>query len=524
MKVLVADPLGQGGIAILSQYAQVDVKTKLKPEEIISVIGDYEALIVRSQTKVTADIIEAGKKLQVIGRAGVGVDNIDIPTATRRGIIVVNAPTGNTVSAAEHTIALMLSLARHIPQANVLLKSGVWRRSDLMGTEVKGKTLGTIGLGNVASEVARRARGLEMKLIGHDPFISSERAQNLQVELVSLEKLLKESDFISLHVPMTPQTRRLIGTRELAMVKPTVCIINTARGGLINEEALLKAIKENRVAGAAIDVFVTEPMTKSSLFSSDKIIVTPHLGASTTEAQAMAATDVARQVIDVFKGLPARYAVNAPFISPEILPLLAPFLKVAATVGSLVSQLVEGQMKSIKIKYNGEIAKYDTNVLKAVILGGLLEAISEERVNLVNANIVAARRGLAVMEQGEVSCENYANLITVEVDTSTSSTTVAGTVLHGESHVVRVNNYWIDIVPTGGYFLFCDHRDCPGLIGAVGKITGDADINISAMYVGRLKPRGQALMILALDEPLPEEQGQQILAMPDVSSAKLVKI
>jgi D-3-phosphoglycerate dehydrogenase len=363
-----------------------------------------------------------------------------------------------------------------------------------------------------------------MKVIAYDPFISPERAHNLKVKLVSFEQLLKESDFISLHVPMTPQTKRLIGAKELAMVKPTVCIINTARGGLIKEEALLKAIKENRVAGAAMDVFAVEPTTKSILFENDKIIVTPHLGASTTEAQAMAATDVAKQIIDVFKGQPARYAVNAPFISPEILPVLAPFLKVAITVGSLVSQLAEGQMKSIKIKYNGEIANYDTNALKAIILGGLLEGISEERVNLVNANIVAARRGLAVVEQKEIACENFTSLITIEVATTTGVTTVAGTILRDESHIVQVNNYWIDIVPTGGYFLFSDHRDRPGLIGAAGKLTGDADINISYMHLGRLKPRGQALMILALDEPLPEEQRQQILAMPDVYTAKLVKL
>jgi D-3-phosphoglycerate dehydrogenase len=524
MKVLVSDPIAQEGIDILSEHAQVDVKTKLKPEEIISIISDYEAIIVRSQTKVTADIIEAGKKLQVIGRAGVGVDNIDIDTATLKGIVVVNAPTGNTISAAEHSIALMLALARHIPSANALLKSGVWRREDFMGAEVTGKTLGIIGLGNVGSEVARRTRGLEMRLIAYDPFISIDRAQNLQVELVPLEQLLKEADFITLHIPITKLTKELIGVKELAMVKPTVRIINTARGGLIDEEALVKAIDENRVAGAAIDVFSKEPCTKSKLFESDRIIVTPHLGASTTEAQALAATEVVKQIIDVFKGQPVRYAVNAPFISAEALPVIAPFLKVSATVGSLVSQLTEGQMKRIQIKYNGEIANYDTNTLKAVILGGLLEGICEERVNIVNANIVAARRGLKVVEQKEATCENYANLITVEVTTSTGVTTVSGTVLRGETHIVQVDNYWIDIVPTGGYFLFSDHRDRPGLIGAVGKITGDADINISYMNLIRLKPRGQALMILALDEPLPEKQRQQVLSLTDVYTAKLVKM
>jgi len=318
MKVLVADPISAEGTDILRDHAQVDIKPGLTPEELISTIGDYDALVVRSQTKVTAKVIEAGKKLQVIARAGVGVDNIDVDEATRRGIVVVNAPTSNTISAAEHTIALMLALARHIPQANAVLKSGVWRRSDFMGTEVRNKTLGIIGLGKVGSEVARRARGLEMKLIAHDPFIPVDRARNLQVKLTHLEQLLKEADFITLHAPLTSSTKGLISAKELALVKPTARIINTARGGLIDEKALAKAVKEKKIAGAAIDVFSTEPATESVLFESDKIIVTPHLGASTTEAQAMAAKDVAEQVVDVLKGQPVRYAVNAPSTAVEL--------------------------------------------------------------------------------------------------------------------------------------------------------------------------------------------------------------
>ena len=524
MKILIAEPISDEGIDILRDYAEVDIKLGLTPEEIISIIGDYEALVVRSQTRVSAKMIQAGEKLQVIARAGVSVDNIDVETATRHGIVVVHAPTGNTISAAEHTIALMLALARHIPQASAMLKSGIWRRTDFMGIEVRNKTLGIIGLGNVGSEVARRARGLEMKLIAHDPFISVDHAHNLQVELVSLEQLLQESDFITLHLPLTQSTKRLIGVKELSLVKPTVRIINTARGDLIDEQALARAIKEKRVAGAAIDVFPTEPTTKSILFDNDNVIVTPHLGASTTEAQAMVAKDVANQIIAVFKGQPARYSVNAPFVAVETLPILAPFIKLAAIAGKLVSQLAEGQMNAIQIRYEGEISNYDTNALKASVLGGLLEEISEERINLVNANIVAARRGLTVVEQKEATCDNYASLITIQATTSTGVTIVAGTVIRGESHIVRVNNYWLDIVPTGGYFLFSDHRDRPGLISAVSKVTGDADVDISSMHVGRLKPRGQALMVLALDEPLLEEHLQQILSIPDVYTAKLIKL
>ncbi|MFC1938561.1 phosphoglycerate dehydrogenase [Chloroflexota bacterium] len=524
MKVLVAEPIANEGIEVLRSCAEVDVRLGLKPEDILAIIGDYDALVVRSQTQASAEIIEAGKRLQVIARAGVGIDNVNVAEATRRGIVVVNAPTGNTISAAEHTIALMLALTRHIPQANAMLKSGVWNRRDFMGTEVRNKTLGIIGLGSVGSEVARRARGLEMKLIAYDPFISVDHARNLQVELVSLKQLLKESDFITLHLPLTESTRGLIGTKELSLVKPQVRIINTARGGLIDDEVLVRAITEKRVAGAAIDVFSKEPVTNGVLFENDNIIVTPHLGASTAEAQAMVARDVATQIIDVLKGQPARYAVNAPFISPEALTVLAPFIKAVAATGKLASQLAEGQMNTIQIRYEGEIANYDTNVLKAAILGGILEEVSEERVNLVNANIIAAHRGLSVVEQKEATCENYASLFTIEVTTSSGATTVAGTMMRGELHIVRVNSYWLDIVPTGGYFLFSDHLDRPGLISAVSKVTGDADVNISSMHVGRLKTRGQALMLLALDEPLSEEHLNQILAIPDVYTAKLVKL
>lgn len=524
MKVLVADSVDKEGIDILRTATEVDVKTGLKEDELVAIIGDYDALVVRSQTQVTAKVIQAGKKLQVIGRAGVGIDNINVEEATQHGIVVVNAPTGNTTAAAEHAIALMLALARHIPQANMVLKSGTWRRNDFIGTEVRNKTLGIVGLGNVGSEVARRAKGLEMKVLAYDPFVAVEYASNLQVELVTLQRILEEADFITLHIPLTKTTRRMIGAKELAMVKPRVRIINTARGGLIDEEALVKAIKDEKVAGAAIDVFTTEPITSSILFEDDRIIVTPHLGASTTEAQALVAKDVAEQIIAISKGQLAKYAVNSPQISAETLSVLAPYIKASRDTGKLASQLTSGQMSSIQIKYEGEISGYDTTALKASVLGGLLEEISEERINLVNANLIANRRGLNIVEQKESICENYGSLIALSVTTSTETTTVAATVIRGDTHIVQVNNYWIDIIPTGGYFLFSEHMDRPGLIGAVGKITGDANINISSMHLGRLKPRGQALMILALDEPLPEESQKQILTMEGVDNVKLVKL
>ncbi|MDO8577874.1 MAG: phosphoglycerate dehydrogenase [Dehalococcoidales bacterium] len=524
MNILVSDPLGEEGIAILRNGNHVDVKTGMKPAELIGVIGDYDALVVRSQTQVNADVIRAGKKLQVIGRAGVGVDNIDVAEATKQGIIVVNAPTGNTISAAEHAIALMMALARNIPQANASLKGGAWKRSEFTGVEVRNKTLGVIGMGNVGSEVARRARGLDMKVIAYDPYVSADYARNMQIESVSLERIYKESDFITLHIPLTDSTKGLIGAKEIGMMKPNVRIINAARGGLIDEEALVQAIKEKRVAGAAIDVFVTEPTTKSILFEENNIIVTPHLGASTAEAQTLVAKDVAEQIVSVLKGEPARYAVNAPFISSEAFSVLGPFIKAAAVTGRLVRQLSEGQKSSLRIKYQGELADIDTNILKATVIGSLLEGVSEERVNVVNANLVAARRGLSIVEEKESTCENYSGLITVTASDKQGATTAAATVLRGEPHIVRVGDYWVDIVPTGSYFLFSDHEDRPGMIGAVGKITGDANINISSMILGRLKARGQALMVLALDEPLSEKHRQQVLALPGVQTAKIVKL
>jgi D-3-phosphoglycerate dehydrogenase len=524
MKVLVADPIAPEGIEILKKHAEVDVKTGLKPEELISIIGEYEGLMVRSETKVTAKVIEAGKKLQVIARAGVGIDNIDVEAATQRGIVVVNAPTANTMAAAEHSIALMLALARHIPQAHDSLKSGAWKRQNFVGVEVRNKTLGIVGLGNVGSEVARRVQGFQMRVLGYDPYVSPEHARNLRVELVPLEQIIREADFITLHLPLTPQSKNMIGAKELSIMKPTVRIINCARGGLIDEEALDQALRDGKVAGAALDVFAQEPPKDSPLLNNEKVIVTPHLGASTQEAQANVAIDSAEQIISVLNGQPVRYAVNAPLISAEMMPILAPYVRVATAVGRMIAQLGEGQMSSIDIGYEGEISKYDLTAVKAAVIGGLLQEISEERINVVNANLVAKRRGLRVTEHKDSACENYTSLITVAVTTSAGVATCAGTVMRGELHIVRVNDYWIDIVPKGGFFLFSDHRDRPGIIGAVGNVTGSSDINVSSMQLARLKPRGQALMVLELDETLNEAQIKQILAIPDIFTAKLVKL
>ncbi len=525
MKVLVTDPIAEEGLNILKKRAELDVRLGISKDDLLSCIGEYEALIVRSETKVTEDVIEAGHRLKVVGRAGVGVDNIDVEAATRHGVMVVNAPTGNTISAAELAFGLMLSLARNIPQAHATLKSGKWNRSAFIGSELRGKTLGIIGLGRVGSELARRADAMEMKLIGHDPFVSMELARNIGVELVSMDTLIKESDFISVHTPLTQGTTYLIGEKELAAMKPNARLINAARGGIVDEAALIKAVLEGKLAGAALDVFSQEPLPSDSpLLQVDNIIVTPHLGASTAEAQTNVAIDVAIDIMSVLEGHSARYAVNAPLITPETAAIISPLIPMSSVLGHVAAQLVQGQLDTVSIKYEGEIANYDTSAVKAAVIGGMLQNVIEERVTLVNASIVASNRGLKVLEHKGPITANYQNLITIELQTSDTTATVAGTMMRGETHIVRVDDYWLDIAPSSSYLLLCENQDRPGIIGAIGTILGRADINIAFMQVGRDRPRGRALMVLGLDEPIQESERQQIMDISYISSVKQVKL
>ncbi len=524
-KVLVCDPIAEDGVKALEEFgAQVDVRLGMSPQELISAIGEYDAVVVRSETKITAEAIAAANSLQIIGRAGIGVDNIDVDAATQRGILVVNAPTGNIISAVEHTIALMLALARNIPQANASLKGGKWDRKRFMGVELRGKTLGIIGLGQVGSEVARRARGLEMQVVGYDPFLPEERARVLGVKMIPLEDLLRQSDFIGVHTTLTEGTRGLIGGEQLAMMKPTARIINTARGGVIDEKALYQAVEEGRIAGAAVDVFVKEPAVGNKLTESDRIVVTPHLGASTAEAQERVAVDVAEEIIAHLKGEPVRYAVNAPLIPPETLSFLAPYVDVAVKTGLFAQQLCEGQLRDVQIEYAGEISQHDVALLKVAVIRGLLSSISEEPVNIVNANLIAQRRGLRIVEHKGPSHEIYSNLVGVRLATSVGETTVSATLADDGPHVVLVNDYWVDIPPSEGYLLVCENEDRPGMIGAVGTILGDFNVNISFMNVGRHERRGSALMVLALDEALTGEQLKKVKEIPGIFSARLVRL
>ena len=524
-KILVADPIAQDGIDILKREADVDVRTGLSHEQLIEIIPDYAALIVRSETRVTPEVFAAAKELRAVGRAGVGVDNIDLNAATERGVVVVNAPQGNTISAAEHTIGLMLALARHIPEADASLRGGEWKRSKFIGVELRGKTLGVVGLGQVGSEVARRGKGLDMHVVAYDPFVSTERAHMLGVDLAeSLDELLAQADFVTLHTVLTPQTRHLIGEAQFAKMKPGARLINTARGDLVDTTALLRAVEEGRIAGAALDVFPEEPPDmENPVLHHERIIVTPHLGASTAEAQERVAVDVAEQVLAILRGEPAQYAVNAPMIAAETMTVLAPYIPVGEKVASLATQLASGQFGNIEIEYLGEISNHDTTALKAAVIRGLLGPITEENVTIVNANLIAEHRGMRIIERKGPAEEIYANLIRVHLHTSAGDTDVTGTIAHDGPHIVAINDFWVDIPPGDGWLLLCENQDRPGMIGAVGTFLGQHDIHISFMRVGRVAVRGHALMAVGLDDPISPELVEELEKIPDIISARAVK-
>jgi len=484
-------------------------------------MAEYEALVVRSETRVTKELIEAGVKLQVIGRAGVGVDNIDVDAATRRGVLVINSPTGNTIAATEHTMAMLLALARNIPQAYSSLKAGEWQRSRFVGSEVRGRTLGILGLGKIGLEVAKRARGFEMELLGYDPYVSADQARAAGIELLSVADIMRRADFITVHTPLTPATTNLIDERELKLAKPGLRVINCARGGIINEEALAKAVAEGRIAGAAVDVFTKEPAVDNVLVKSNgKIVVTPHLGASTEEAQVAVAIEVARQIEEVAQGKQPRFAVNAPAPLPEDLELLRPFLALAEKLGRLYTQLTEGQIGPIELILGGEVASHPAALISTAALKGILEATSDQKVNLVNAGVLAKARGLTVTEKKVYDIPTFESLVTLQV----ADTLVAGTVEYGEPRIVQMNRYRVDL-PASGIWLLARHRDQPGMVGRVGTLLGDSDVNISGMQVGRLTARGDdSMMILIVDDQISDEVLAKVQAIPGVGETRLVSL
>ncbi len=522
-RVLVTEPLAGEAVELLRQHMQVDVREGLRPTELVRIIPDYDGLIVRSNTQVDAPLIEAGHKLQVIGRAGIGVDNIDLEAATRRGIVVVNAPTGNTIAAAELTIGLMLALARHICQADMTLHSGRWDKKHLTGIELRGKTLGIIGFGQIGSAVARRAIGLEMDVIVFDPFVSPERAAREGVKMVPLEELLRTADFITIHTPLTERTRGLIDAKALSLLKPTARLINCARGGIVDEAALVAALESGALAGAALDVFEHEPLTDSPLLRCSRVILTPHLGASTEEAQRNVSMEVARQVLEVLSGQIPHHPVNAPFISPEELAELGPYLDLAQRVGSFYAQMAGNNLVRLDITYGGDLAERNTDLLRAALLMGLLSGISEIPLNLVNATVAAQGRGLAIVEHKTPEAANFASLITLRATTTQGERLVSGTVMRGEPHIVCIDDYWLDFVAEG-LLLVSEHREQPGIIGRMGTLLGDAGINIWFVQVGRRERGGPGVMVLGIDDAISPEVLAAIDQLPSVRFARVVEL
>lgn len=524
-KVLVSDPIDQVGIDILSQVAQVDIRVNLPADELVQIIPDYDALMIRSGTRVTKDVIEAGKQLKIIGRAGVGVDNVDVPSATRRGVLVVNSPEGNTVAAAEHAVAMMLSLSRYIPDANQSVKSGKWDRKSFTGVEVYKKTLGIVGLGKIGAHVASIARAMSMRLLAYDPYLSVERAEQLGCQLVELDFLFREADYITLHLPKTPETYHLVDAVALAKMKPTVRIVNCARGGIIDEAALAEALTQGTIGGAAIDVYEEEPLGESLLRSLGKeIILTPHLGASTEEAQVNVAIDVAEQIRDVLLGLPARSAVNIPGLRPDVMEKMRPYLQLAETLGSMVSQLSGGRIESLDIRLQGELASNDSQPVVVAALKGLLSHALQERVNYVNASIEAKERGIRVIETRDADARDYMGSLHLSAKGSLGEHSVTGALLgDSEIRITDLDEFPIN-VPPSRYMLFTLHRDMPGIIGKIGSLLGGFNVNIASMQVGRKIVRGDAVMVLSLDDPLPDGILAEITKVAGIRDAYTVTL
>jgi D-3-phosphoglycerate dehydrogenase len=526
-RVLVSDKVSERGLDILrgTEEITVDVKTGLQTDELKTCIGAYDALVVRSSTKVTADVIDAADRLKVIGRAGIGVDNVDVAAATRKGIVVMNTPQGNAVAAAEHTIALMCGLARKIPQATAMLKAGQWDRSRFMGVELSGKTLGLVGIGNIGSIVAGRAQGLMMKVIAYDPYVTEEMAKARNVELVSLDDLLSRSHIISVHTPLNDETRGLIDERAFRKMRQGVLIINCARGGIINEKALHDALVAGKVAGAALDCFEVEPAIGNPLLACDGLICTPHLGASTDEAQENVAVAIAEQLVNFLtKGI-LQNTVNVPSVSADSLPRLMPFSNLAERLGRFVGQIFGSAIETVAVEYVGDVTEMPRLPLTASVLKGLLQPRLGDIVNFVNAPLMAEERGIRVTEESTTKAGDYASVIALRVSSKEESHSIVGT-LFGKKEPRLIE---LDECPLGGgrltgYLLLIRNEDRPGVIGNIGALLGSRNINIASITVGRNRKGGAAMTLLALDGPTPETIVGEISRFPNVLSVRHLKI
>ncbi len=520
-RVLISDNLSPRAREIFAERGvEVDFEPELGKDKALlrKVIGRYDGLAVRSATKVSDKVIAAGERLKVIGRAGIGVDNIDVRAATKRGIIVMNTPYGNSITTAEHAIALMMALARQIPAANASTHAGKWEKSRFMGVELFGKTLGIIGCGNIGANVAERAQGLKMKVIAYDPFLSGERALEIGVERVDLDTLLARADFISLHAPLTDQTRNILDARALEKTKPGVRIINCARGGLISEEALKAGLEAGHIAGAALDVFAVEPATENPLFGMENVICTPHLGAATTEAQENVAIQIAEQMSDYLLNGAVTNALNSPSISAEEAPRLKPFIELAEQLGSFAGQLTRTGLKGAKIEYCGEVADMNTRALTSAALAGLLRPLLSE-VNMVSAPAVAAERGIAIDDVRQTQRGVFDSYIRLTVRTETQERSVAGTVFSdGKPRIIQIKGINLE-AELGPHMLYITNEDKPGFIGALGTLLGESGVNIATFHLGRDRRGGDAIALIEVDEPLEESLLKEIEALPQVRQA-----
>jgi len=519
-KVLVSDPISDFGLKQLMNANDVEVikKTGLSEDELISIIGEFDALLVRSQTKVTERIMKAGVKLKVIGRAGVGVDNIDLDAATNQGIIVINAPDGNTITTCEHTFAMMMALARHIPQAYAKTIEGEWDRKSFLGVELRNKTLGVFGLGRIGIEVAKRAMAFGMTILGYDPFMSEERAVQLGIKIASLDEIVRAADFMTVHTPLTSETHHMIGKQQFDVMKPGMRIINCARGGIIDELALVEALDQGIVAGAAFDVFENEPPSPDHPFlKHPKIIVTPHLGASTFEAQENVAIDVSEQVIHILRNEPFKNAVNMPSIAPELLNKLQPYFKLCEHLGNSLAQMTDGAVREVSIECTGELAELDTSPLSSYVLKGVLSHhLGSGQVNIINALHLAKQRDIQFVSQQSLFSQNASNKITVRLKTSVEERWVTGSSIPGVGdRLIRVGPYPVEIAPKG-QLLLISHIDTPGLIGRVGTALGANDVNIASMQVGRQEIGGSAVMILEVDNRASKTVTEELETIPEI--------
>jgi len=527
MKVLISDNLAPAGAKILEDAGlEVDINTGLAPEELKKIIGDYDGLVIRSSTKVTADLLEAADNLKVVGRAGIGLDNVDIAASSQRGVVVMNAPDGNATTAAEHAIGMMMSLSRNIPQATASMKEGKWEKKSFMGRELTGKTLGIVGIGRIGAIAASRAQGLKMKVIAYDPHMPKDMVAKLGIELMDLTELAKRADYVTVHVPLTKETKNLLSTEFFNNMKKDAMFVDCARGGVCDEEALYTALKDGEIAGAALDVFANEPTTLEScpMLELNNFICTPHLGASTSEAQENVALIIAQQVADYLNKGVVTNAVNVPSVSDDVMAQVGPYVKLGEMLGSMHMQISKGSVEEVNIEYNGELAELNTSPITVAFLKGLFTPILQEKVNYVNAPMIAKERGIKVIESKSEDADDFINVLSIKVKTSEAENVLVGTVFgKNEPRLVRLNSFRLEFLPMGA-MLLVQNYDKPGTIGALGTTIGADGVNISSMTVGQTEGSNQNIILLNTDKLIDDTLLKKVKGLENIVDAIVLEM